>query len=387
MLGERVAGKYELKRLLGAGSTGAVYEGRHLDLGKRLAIKLIRPEFCESAEVVARFRREARAASAVESDYIVQIYDFGRDEALGLYMVIEYLEGEDLEARLAREKWVDVRDAATIGLQVARGLAKAHAAGIIHRDLKPANVFLTRRDDGSVLAKILDFGISKLDPGSSGGGGDAAEPTLTAHGTTLGTPQYMSPEQCEGTVALDGRTDVWALCAVLYEMLTGEPAIEDAGGHVATMARIVKEDVDPLASRAPWVPEKLARVVDAGLVRRREERIANASTLVARLVDACPEAAARPGLAPAVRPTDVSELAPDDPAPATVADPLAWLKANAPAVAPPAAPTATPFLADTANPPSSDVPSSVGDQVEVFARAGDVPSEVIALREGNKRKP
>jgi len=387
MLGERVAGKYELKRLLGAGSMGAVYEGRHLDLGKRLAIKLIRPEFCESAEVVARFRREARAASAVESDYIVQIYDFGRDEALGLYMVIEYLEGEDLEARLAREKWVDVRDAATIGLQVARGLAKAHAAGIIHRDLKPANVFLTRRDDGSVLAKILDFGISKLDPASSGGGGDAAEPTLTAHGTTLGTPQYMSPEQCEGTVTLDGRTDVWALCAVLYEMLAGEPAIEDAGGHVATMARIVKEDVDPLASRAPWVPEKLARVVDAGLVRRREQRIANASTLVARLVDACPEAAARPGLAPEVRPTDVSELAPDDPAPATVADPLAWLKANAPAVAPPAAPTATPFLADTANPPSSDVPSSVGDRVEVFARAGDVPSEVIALREGNKRKP
>jgi serine/threonine protein kinase len=402
MLGERVAGKYELRRLLGAGSMGAVYEVRHVDLGKRLAIKLIRPEFCESTEIVARFRREARAASAVESDYIVQILDFGRDEALGLYMVLEYLEGEDLEARLVREKWIEAREAATLGLQVARGLAKAHAAGIIHRDLKPANVFLTRRDDGSVLAKILDFGISKIEPASSRGG-DAPEATLTAYGTTLGTPQYMSPEQCEGKVALDGRTDVWALCAVLYEMLAGEPAIEDAGGHVATMARIVHEDVVPLAARAPWVPEKLARDVDAGRARRREDRILDAATLAARLVEACPEAAARPGLAPAMRPTDASELAPacaegaeafdgaadagapDDAPPATLADPLARLQANAPPTVPAAAP-ATSFLADTAHPPSSDAPSSEGDKVEVFVRAGDLPSEVIALREEKKRK-
>src|SRR5579863_3112369 len=106
MLGERVAGKYELKRLLGSGSMGAVYEGVHVDIGKRLAIKLIHPEFGDSPEVVGRFRREARAASAVESDYITQIYDFGRDDALGLYMVIEYLEGEDLETRLLRERWI-----------------------------------------------------------------------------------------------------------------------------------------------------------------------------------------------------------------------------------------------------------------------------------------
>ena len=165
MLGERVAGKYQLKRLLGSGSMGAVYEGVHVDIGKRLAIKLIHPEFGDSPEVVGRFRREARAASAVESDYIVQIFDFGRDDALGLYMVIEYLEGEDLETRLGRERWIGERDAVIIGVQVARGLAKAHAAGIIHRDLKPANIFLTERDeDGSTLAKILDFGISKFDP-------------------------------------------------------------------------------------------------------------------------------------------------------------------------------------------------------------------------------
>ena len=173
-MGERVAGKYELKRVLGTGAMGAVYEGVHVDIGKRLAIKLIHPEFCESLEVVARFRREARAASAVESEYIVQIYDFGRDDRLGLYMVIEYLEGEDLEARLARERWISEKDTATIGLQVARGLAKAHAAGIVHRDLKPANVFLTERDDGSILAKILDFGISKFEPDASAGGSESS---------------------------------------------------------------------------------------------------------------------------------------------------------------------------------------------------------------------
>ena len=164
MLGARVVGKYELKRLLGSGSMGAVYEGLHVDIGKRLAIKLIHPEFGDSPEAIGRFRREARAASAVESDHIVQIYDFGRDETLGLYMVIEYLEGEDLESRLVRERWISERDTASIGVQVARGLAKAHGAGIIHRDLKPANIFLTRRDDDDyVLAKILDFGISKFD--------------------------------------------------------------------------------------------------------------------------------------------------------------------------------------------------------------------------------
>ncbi|HEY8040658.1 MAG TPA: protein kinase [Polyangiaceae bacterium] len=395
--GERVAGKYELRRLLGAGSMGAVYEGIHVDLGKRLAIKLIHPEFCESAEVVARFRREARAASAVESDYIVQIYDFGRDDALGLYMVIEYLEGEDLETRLQRERWIAEGEAALIGLQVARGLARAHAAGIIHRDLKPANVFLTERDeDGSVLAKILDFGISKFDaPPTS-----VAEPTLTAYGTTLGTPQYMSPEQCEGKLELDGRTDVWALCAVLYEMLAGEPAFSDAGGHIATMQRIVRGDVTPLRERAVWVSERLARAVDAGLVRDREQRTKSATALAAMLLEACPEAGARPSLGMIVaHPTDASELSPyfheEDLPPVTLADPLAAMEAlaaapvprpiDAPRPADTPGPTDPPRLADTGNPASADPPSSSneGDSVAIFKRGQELPSELIALR---KRK-
>ncbi|MDP9001858.1 MAG: serine/threonine protein kinase [Myxococcota bacterium] len=291
--GNLVAGKYELRRRIGAGAMGAVYECAHVELGKRLAIKLLHPEFCGSPEAVARFRREARAASAIESEHVAQIFDFGRDTARGLYMVIEYLEGEDLEVRLARERPIDVVEAVTMGWQVARGLARAHAAGVIHRDLKPANLFLTRREDGSLLAKILDFGISKREPRARTETGDgsvewAAEPTLTEHGTTLGTPQYMSPEQCEGKGDVDARTDIWSLCAVIHEALAGEPAISDQGGHVGAMQRIVSMDVCPLAQRAPWVPEAVARIVDAGLVRDRDVRIRDASILANSLRAACP---------------------------------------------------------------------------------------------------
>jgi eukaryotic-like serine/threonine-protein kinase len=408
MLGERVAGKYQLKRLLGSGSMGAVYEGVHVDIGKRLAIKLIHPEFGDSPEVVGRFRREARAASAVESDYIVQIYDFGRDDALGLYMVIEYLEGEDLEARLVRERWIGERDAVTIGVQVARGLAKAHAAGIIHRDLKPANVFLTERDeDGSILAKILDFGISKFD--SDAAPASQIEPTLTAHGTTLGTPQYMSPEQCEGKVALDGRTDVWSLSAVLYEMLAGEPAVTDDGGHIGMMMRIVREDVVPLRKRASWVNETLAGAIDVGLVRDRDKRISSAMALMARLIEAFPEAGSRlsmPSIQHIQPKTDISELAPKTPRsdrdpstpsvdvdmdsdlpPVTIAEPP---RATIPEAA---RGLVVPIkLADTGNPatakpPSSaEPPSSNDDSVAIFVRGDEMPKELLALRQKNKSK-
>jgi serine/threonine protein kinase len=390
MIGERVAGKYELRRLLGEGAMGAVYEVVHVELGKRLAIKLIRPEFCESAEIVGRFRREARAASAVESEYIAQIFDFGRDEARGLYMVIEYLEGEDLESRLARERWIDDRDTATIGVQVARGLAKAHAAGIVHRDLKPANIFLTRRDDGSLLAKIVDFGISKFERPADA---DNGEPTLTAFGTTLGTPQYMSPEQCTGKLVLDARTDVWSLCAVLYEMVAGEPAIVGNEGHIAMMQRIVGQDVPPLAERADWVSRQLASVIDAGLARNRDVRIADASTLAARLLEARPEAGSHPALvAGTLRPTDVSELLPafeEDP-PATYAvSPSASETVTARGLAERLAASSCETLPPPrrpSEPPSSHPQSSRrGEEVEIFARRGDLQNELVALRRRNRR--
>jgi serine/threonine protein kinase len=352
--GERIAGKYELGRLLGTGAMGAVYEGVHLELGKRLAIKLIRPEFSDSPEIVGRFRREARVASVIESEHVAQIFDFGRDATLGLYMVIEYLDGEDLEARLARERWVDPVQASAIAWQVARGLCRAHAAGVVHRDLKPANIFLTRRDDGSLLAKVLDFGISKFDEGRwvrtpSIAPGAAAPESLTERGTTLGTPQYMSPEQCQGKAELDGRTDVWALCAVLYEMLAGEALFSSTAGFVQVMQQIVSQDAVPLGRRAPWIPEALARVVDAGLVRKRDARTHDAATLADEILRACPQAGAR-------------ALASEGARPGRLGSPVAarTTSATAPTDAPP--------------PPSGD------DGVEVFVRAGGGPVRVARTR-------
>src|SRR5512140_3635280 len=162
LVGLAVGGKYEVRRVLGIGGMGVVCEAVHLDLGKKVAIKLIDKTMKESELIVARFRREAFALGQIQSEHIVDVFDVGADARVGLYMVMEHLPGEDLQTRLEREKRLDITTAVMIGHQMARGLEKAHAAGVIHRDLKPANVFLTMRDNGSLLVKLLDFGVSKL---------------------------------------------------------------------------------------------------------------------------------------------------------------------------------------------------------------------------------
>jgi serine/threonine-protein kinase len=280
-----IAGKYRLTRELGAGSMGVVYEAEHLELGKRVAVKLMHEDAADSPDVVRRFRREAKAAAAVDSDFIVKVFDAGRDPRLGLYLVNEFLVGEDLETRLKRDRYVDPLPAVTIAWQMARGLANAHAAGVIHRDLKPANVFITRDEEGIELAKIVDFGVSKL-KNTLPEAKDAS--CITAAGVAVGTPRYMSPEQIEAVADLDARTDVWALSAVLYEMLAGRPAFD---GHVSVidiMLRILRAPADPLLDVAPWVPPALADLVHAGLERDRANRIPDAITFAKHLRDAIP---------------------------------------------------------------------------------------------------
>jgi serine/threonine protein kinase len=289
-VGALLAGKYRLKRLIGGGSMGAVYEGTHVDIGKRVAVKLMNAEFMDSPDIVARFRREARAASAVQSDYIVQVFDAGKDDDFGVYMVTELLTGEDLEGRLAREGRLDTASAVLIAYQAARGLAKAHGAGVVHRDLKPANIFITFRDDDSLLVKILDFGISKVTaddaiPKSTMDG------NLTKVGMAIGTPQYMSPEQAQAMANVDARTDIWSLAAVLYEALAGIPAFPETGSLFDMMLSIVRDEVAPLTRVAPWVPDAVAQVVHDALVRDRDKRIPDATTFAQRLLFAYPDAA------------------------------------------------------------------------------------------------
>ena len=311
-VGALLAGKYAVGRMIGRGGCGAVHEGRHVELGRVLAIKLIDRALVENPEVVARFRQEAKATSAVLSDHIVQVFDVGEDPEHGLFMVMEQLVGEDLEVRLARVGAVPVALAVDIAAQVARGLSRAHAAGIVHRDLKPANVFLATRDDGTTIAKILDFGISKLlhpdaprhsvPPGApdaplaSGNAADRRE-GITRFGTALGTPQYMSPEQAQG-LAVDHRTDVWALGTVLFEMLAGRPAYAEESDPRRTIAAIVEGAPPALQALAPHVPDEVAAIVDDALEREVSRRLPDCETFARRLVDATSRPPAEPLDAP-----------------------------------------------------------------------------------------
>jgi serine/threonine protein kinase len=283
IVGTIVAGKYRVRRVVGAGSMGIVCEAEHLEIGKRLAIKVIDASLAGMSDVAMRFRQEARAASLVESQHIVQVFDVGTDATLGLYLVMEYLTGEDLAATLVREKRLDIDEAVRIAVQVARGLAKAHEAGVVHRDLKPANIFLTEREDDHPLVKILDFGISKVIDASRA----ESKLKLTRAGTVVGTPQYMSPEQAQG-FSVDERTDVWALGLVLYEMLAGRPAYPELPTYEAFIIHLVSHPPDPLSEVAPWVPAVLAKVVHDAIEHDLAKRIASCLDLARRLVEARP---------------------------------------------------------------------------------------------------
>ncbi|MBX3189430.1 MAG: serine/threonine protein kinase [Labilithrix sp.] len=281
LVGLAVGSKYEVRKVLGVGGMGVVCEAVHLDLGKKVAIKLIDKTMKESELIVARFRREARALGQIQSEHIVDVFDVGADARVGLYMVMEHLAGEDLQSRIERESRVDLTTGVMIAHQVARGLDKAHASGVIHRDLKPANVFLTSRDNGGLLVKLLDFGVSKLL-------GDAGGARITGSGAPIGTPLYMSPEQAEGKDDTDGRADIWSLGAVLYEALSGTPPFADRGSYHGTIVGILTSRPKLLHDAAPWVPPALAKVVDAMLVHDRDARIKDAATVTKRLLEAYP---------------------------------------------------------------------------------------------------
>lgn len=283
IVGAIVAGKYRIRRIIGSGSMGIVCEAEHLEIGKRLAIKVIDASLAGMSDIAMRFRQEARAASLVESQHIVQVFDVGADEKLGLYLVMEYLTGEDLSARIARDKRLPIDTAVRLAVQVARGLAKAHEAGVVHRDLKPANIFLTEREDDEPLVKILDFGISKVIDASRA----ESKLKLTRAGTVVGTPQYMSPEQAQG-FSVDEKTDVWALGLVLYEMLAGRPAYQELPTYEAFIIHLVSHPPDALRKVAPWVPGPLADLVHQAIEHDMTARIPSCIELARRLLDVHP---------------------------------------------------------------------------------------------------
>ncbi|MGC4068486.1 MAG: serine/threonine-protein kinase [Polyangiaceae bacterium] len=212
--GRIIGGRYQLLAKLGQGGMGSVHRATHLELGTPVAIKLIDPIAAESKSAVARFRREAQAAASIRSANVVQILDFGIDEETP-YIVMELLEGESLAARISREHHLNPQATVDILGQVGKALERAHGMNIVHRDLKPDNVLLVR-DGADWVAKVLDFGIAKIQPNAL-----FSDTVETRSGALLGTPHYMSPEQASGRGNIDHRSDVWSLGVIAFECLTG----------------------------------------------------------------------------------------------------------------------------------------------------------------------
>jgi eukaryotic-like serine/threonine-protein kinase len=269
LVGKRV-NKYEIVRVIGRGGMGTVYEALNTAIGKRVAMKFVDADVTKNHDAVARFQREAQAASAVESAHIVEIFDSGISEDGRPYIVMELLRGEDLSHLIKRCGRLDVAEAIHVTAQILRGLHRAHQAGIVHRDLKPDNIFLVDRDDDPNFAKILDFGISKMRRE-----GDTPVHTLTRQGTVLGTPFYMSPEQAQAQPDVDGRTDLWAVGAILYECLTGRPPYTGTT-YEQVIVNICMNDADDVRVHNPGVPEPLAAVIARALERDRDQRFQTA---------------------------------------------------------------------------------------------------------------
>ena len=268
LVGTTVAGKYRVDRMIGRGGMGAVFQAVNLAIGKRVALKFLNHEAAQNREACQRFQREAEAAGMAESAHIVQIFDSGVTDSGLPFLVMELLSGEDLRARLRREGRLGVAAALQIVSQVLRALVCAHEAGIVHRDLKPDNVFLCARDDQPSFVKVVDFGISKVARAR-------AADTLTSHGTVLGTAFYMSPEQAQSFADIDGRTDLFSVGAILFEMLAGKPP-HVAPTYEAVLIAICTHAAVDVRTLAPEVPAAVAALIGRALERDRDRRFQSA---------------------------------------------------------------------------------------------------------------
>jgi serine/threonine protein kinase len=275
LIGRTIADKYRVERLLGRGGMGAVYEGRHLLLDRSVAIKVLHQNMSADEKAASRFIREAKASAKIEHPNAVTIHDFGVLKDGSAYLVMEFIRGRSLRQILMQKKNLDTRQAADWIIQVCNVLEAAHQQGIIHRDLKPENVMLKESADGSLLVKVVDFGLAKLVTGEGGSGTNLTQP-----GEVLGTPHYMAPEYYEGE-EVDKRADIYAIGVILYEMLSGDAPF---GGTVQSIigGHLFKEPA-PLFKANPSVDMKLNDVVQEALKKKRDERIGSASEFAQKL--------------------------------------------------------------------------------------------------------
>ena len=276
-IGALIAGKYRVERVLGQGGMGVVVVAMHDDLDQRVAIKFLLPDALKDPEWVARFSREARAAARIKSEHAVKVYDVGKLDNGAPYMVMEYLEGRDLQTTLNERHRLPTSEAVEYLLQACEALAEAHSAGIVHRDLKPANLFVTHRTDGSPCVKILDFGISKMTSLTS-----AKEQTVTNTQAIVGSPLYMSPEQMRASKNVDKRTDIWSLGIILQELVSGLPSFV-ANTTAELCAMVLTAPPTPLGDTLPDAPPGLHAVIAKCLAKAPDERYASVADLARAL--------------------------------------------------------------------------------------------------------
>lgn len=275
--GSMIAGKYRVEEIIARGGVGVVLSAWHAILNQRVAIKFLLPAVVGKKDAAARFLREARAASRIQSEHVVRILDMGTHDSGAPFLVMEFLVGTDLSVLIRRRGRARVADAVDYIIQTCEALAEAHALGIVHRDLKPANLFLTERPDGSPFIKVVDFGMSKaLLPEVMGGA--SIEVSLTATSVSVGSPAYMSPEQVRSAKYVDSRTDVWSLGVILFELLAGRPPFE-ANNLFGICAKITADKPPQLRAIRSDVSEELEAIVMGCLTKDVNERIQNVAVL------------------------------------------------------------------------------------------------------------
>jgi len=283
LLGAILGGSYRLSSVLGEGGMARLYEAEHLFLDRRYAVKVIHEHLARRPELLARFEREARAASRIRSEHVVQVLDLQRTSDGRPCIVAELLDGEDLQDALARGGPMTAAEAIPIVRQICRALAAAHAVGVVHRDLKPSNVFLARHPDGALTAKILDFGVAKL----------TGDRELTSTGAVVGTPAYMAPEQAQQAAEAGPLADIYAAGAVLYRMVTGQLPY---GPTSATnpLVRLLHEEPARPREIVASIPAGVEAVIQRAMARDPRARPQSALELEAELAafDAVPVAVA-----------------------------------------------------------------------------------------------
>ena len=276
-----VAGRYEIRRVIANGGMGRVYEARELTRQERVAIKILHADVAEDEVNIERFRREATTSQALDHPHVVKVMDFAATAHVpgrpgkSWYLVMEYLDGEELRHVLTREKTLPLHRAIRIVSQLALALDSAHARGFVHRDLKPDNVFLVRGPDGDTV-KLLDFGSVKFTKGQDRG------QKLTVMGTTIGSPFYMSPEQAQGSPNLDQRTDVWAVGVIVYEMFVGKVPFQAPNG-AQILFKILGDEAMPPTFANDQAPPQLDNLLHKALRKDPAQRYQHAGEFAAAM--------------------------------------------------------------------------------------------------------